>query len=112
MSNLTSAQITELYEGFRAPIATLDCGKKCAPYNGGAPFCCDTLHTAPTYENLFTHLPQERGNFANYSAEMRRKFQMRHRAISILHRNGNTYTINPDDERVRCVPVARFSIFR
>jgi hypothetical protein len=38
-----------LYARFDAPIATLDCGKKCAPYNEyGAPFCCDTRHAVPT----------------------------------------------------------------
>ncbi len=38
-----------LYQGFDAPIAALDCGRKCAPYNeGGIPFCCDTRHAVPT----------------------------------------------------------------
>ncbi|MEA2008749.1 MAG: hypothetical protein U9O54_06475, partial [Chloroflexota bacterium] len=40
--------ITELYANFHAPIATLDCGKECAPYNEyGIPFCCDTRHAVP-----------------------------------------------------------------
>jgi hypothetical protein len=38
-----------LHAGFEAPIAALDCGERCAPYNeGGAPFCCDTQHTIPS----------------------------------------------------------------
>jgi hypothetical protein len=38
-----------LYAGFQAPIAALDCGDKCAPYNErGVPFCCDTRHAIPT----------------------------------------------------------------
>jgi len=38
-----------LYAGFQAPIAALNCGDKCAPYNErGVPFCCDTRHTIPT----------------------------------------------------------------
>jgi hypothetical protein len=49
MGNLTSADIPELYSLFEAPITTLDCGKKCAPYNErGVPFCCDTRHTVPS----------------------------------------------------------------
>ncbi|MFQ5616158.1 MAG: hypothetical protein ACE5GO_06830 [Anaerolineales bacterium] len=45
---LLSADIPALYAGFDAPIAALDCGKKCAPYNRGVPVCCDTLHAVPT----------------------------------------------------------------
>jgi hypothetical protein len=46
---LTAEEFAALYARFRAPIAALDCGRKCAPYNaGGAPFCCDTRHAVPT----------------------------------------------------------------
>jgi len=38
----------ELYAAFEAPIATLDCGQKCAPYNEhGIPFGCDARHAVP-----------------------------------------------------------------
>jgi len=38
-----------LYAGFEAPIAALNCGDRCAPYNEhGVPFCCDTRHAVPT----------------------------------------------------------------
>jgi hypothetical protein len=38
-----------LYARFQAPVAALDCGKRCAPHNErGVPFCCDTLHAVPT----------------------------------------------------------------
>ena len=37
-----------LYAQFDAPVAALDCGDRCAPYNArGVPFCCDTLHAVP-----------------------------------------------------------------
>ena len=40
--------IHSLYDGFNAPIASFDCGKKCAPHNpGGKPFCCDICHAVP-----------------------------------------------------------------
>jgi hypothetical protein len=49
MSELQPAEIAALYARFQAPVATLDCGQKCAPYNEhGVPFCCDTGHTVPT----------------------------------------------------------------
>jgi hypothetical protein len=37
-----------IYAGFQAPIAALDCGDRCAPYNEDLiPFCCDTRHAVP-----------------------------------------------------------------
>jgi hypothetical protein len=43
------ADFADLYSRFQAPIAALDCGSKCAPYNErGVPFCCDTRHAVPT----------------------------------------------------------------
>jgi hypothetical protein len=42
------ANIRSLYNGFDAPINTLDCGRKCAPHNSsGKPFCCDICHAVP-----------------------------------------------------------------
>lgn len=48
MTTMTSAQVQALYAGFRTPIASVDCGQQCAPYNDGVPFCCDTCHAVPT----------------------------------------------------------------
>lgn len=49
MGNLKSTGIADLYSLFDAPITSLDCGKKCAPYNEhGVPFCCDTRHAVPS----------------------------------------------------------------
>ncbi len=42
-------EFARLYARFRSPIAALDCGSRCAPYNeNGVPFCCDTRHAVPT----------------------------------------------------------------
>ncbi len=47
-SDLTPADIRDLYDGFDSPIAEFDCGKKCAPHNpSGKPFCCDICHAVP-----------------------------------------------------------------
>jgi hypothetical protein len=58
MSQLEPASFAALYRLFSAPIAALDCGKKCSPYNeGGAPFCCDTRHAIPSaYQAEWIHL--------------------------------------------------------
>ena len=47
-----------LHSRFDAPIAALDCGERCAPYNErGVPFCCDTHHTIPSaYQDEWEYL--------------------------------------------------------
>jgi len=48
INKLNDGEIRDLYAGFNAPIATLDCGKKCAQHNpSGKPFCCDICHAVP-----------------------------------------------------------------
>jgi hypothetical protein len=36
-----------IYETFQAPVSRFDCGRKCAPHNGGEPVCCSTEHAIP-----------------------------------------------------------------
>ena len=48
MEPTAGLNFAQLYAKFEAPIAALDCGTRCAPYNGGVPFCCDTHHAVPT----------------------------------------------------------------
>jgi hypothetical protein len=36
-----------IYERFQAPIARFDCGRKCAPLNGGEPVCCSAKNAVP-----------------------------------------------------------------
>lgn len=56
--SVSPADFAALYTAFSAPIAALDCGQKCAPYNDyGVPFCCDTAHAIPTaYTAEWDHL--------------------------------------------------------
>lgn len=45
---IPSLDIRQLYDGFDAPVTTLDCGSRCAPFNpSGKPFCCDICHAVP-----------------------------------------------------------------
>ncbi len=56
-SHLAPSNMRALYAGFETPLADLDCGQKCAPYNGGIPFCCDIHHAVPTaYPGEWIHL--------------------------------------------------------
>jgi len=48
MEQFAAQEFAMLYACFQTPLAALDCGQRCAPYNeGGAPFCCDTRHAVP-----------------------------------------------------------------
>ena len=51
MDSKTRAARRELYRGvyqkFQAPVSQFDCGRKCAPHNGGEPVCCSTEHAIP-----------------------------------------------------------------
>src|SRR5262249_27874804 len=46
-ATITSADFASLYDGFTAPVSRFDCGRKCAPLNGGEPICCSTQHAVP-----------------------------------------------------------------
>ena len=46
-STIKPADFASLYEGFNAPVSRFDCGRKCAPLNGGEPVCCSTQNAVP-----------------------------------------------------------------
>jgi hypothetical protein len=49
MDRIAAEEFAEIYARFQAPLAALDCGQNCTPYNDrGAPFCCDTRHAVPS----------------------------------------------------------------
>ena len=53
MPGTEPVDFASLYANFDLPITTLDCGKKCSPYNEyGVPFCCDTSYAIPTAYHL------------------------------------------------------------
>ena len=61
--DLEPADIRSLYNGFQSPIATLDCGRKCAPHNpSGKPFCCDICQAVPAaYQSEWSYLAGNTG---------------------------------------------------
>ncbi len=45
---LAAADFARIYDLFSAPISQrFDCGRFCAPLNGGSALCCSTQHTVP-----------------------------------------------------------------
>ncbi|HSQ25965.1 MAG TPA: hypothetical protein VLM80_02460, partial [Anaerolineales bacterium] len=61
---LPPTNYADMYALFDAPIAELDCGQYCAPFNfrgkngpSRGPFCCDTYHAVPTvYQDEWEYL--------------------------------------------------------
>lgn len=60
MKEFDPAEFREIYAGFDAPIAALNCGNRCAPFNErGVPFCCDTRHAVPSaYQSEWIYLQE------------------------------------------------------
>jgi hypothetical protein len=50
MQRAEPEDFARIYEMFQAPIARFDCGKHCAPLNGGEPVCCSTRHAVPVVD--------------------------------------------------------------
>ncbi len=46
-ATIKPADFASLYDSFNAPISQFDCGRKCAPLNGGEPVCCSTQNAVP-----------------------------------------------------------------
>ncbi len=57
------------------------------------------------YDHIFTIEPEELENFGYHSQVMRQKFIEFQRLIPLIHRDGNTYQINPEDEDLNPVDV-------
>ncbi len=47
---LNKSDYASLYEQFEAPVMRFDCGRMCAPLNGGAPVCCTTDNAVPVVD--------------------------------------------------------------
>jgi hypothetical protein len=52
----------DLYRRFQAPVARFDCGKMCAPLNGGEPVCCSTDHAIPLMDRAEFRLLRRRSD--------------------------------------------------
>lgn len=76
MSRLTPADFASLYDGFDSPVSRFDCGRKCAPLNGGEPVCCSTKNAVPVAERAEWDLLRSRTDlwfrFKPYDAPTRK----------------------------------------
>ena len=73
---LTSADFARIYKGFNASVSRFDCGRKCAPLNGGEPVCCSTQNAVPVAEKAEWDLLKSRTDlwhiFKPYDAPTRK----------------------------------------
>ncbi len=56
----TSDDYRHIYDHFQASITRFDCGRRCAPLNGGEPVCCSTDHALPVVERAEWRLLKSR----------------------------------------------------
>ena len=47
MRKIKPADFDRIYQEFQSPLSRFDCGRKCAPLNGGTPVCCDSESAVP-----------------------------------------------------------------
>ena len=59
-ASIKSADFASLYETFTAPVSRFDCGRKCAPLNGGEPVCCSTQNAVPVVHKVEFNLLRSR----------------------------------------------------
>ena len=51
-----------IYARFQAPVSRYDCGRKCAPLNGGTPVCCSTENAIPIVDKSEWQLLKSRSD--------------------------------------------------
>ncbi len=72
---VTPAFFAGLYDRFNESLVGLDCGRKCAPLNGGEPVCCSTQHAVPVMHKEELRLLRSRSDlwrpFKAYDASTR-----------------------------------------
>jgi hypothetical protein len=51
-AKIAAGDFATLYDGFTAPVSRFDCGRKCAPLNGGEPVCCSTQNAVPVVHKV------------------------------------------------------------
>ena len=59
-ATIKARDFVSLYDNFTAPVSRFDCGRKCAPLNGGEPVCCSTQNAVPVVHKVEFELLEKR----------------------------------------------------
>ena len=82
----------KIYKKFQKPVSRYDCGRKCAPLNGGTPVCCDTEHALPIVDKREWQFLQSRSDlwhlYLKRDAESRRERKDMHRDCRLVECKG------------------------
>jgi len=91
-SRATPDDFKIIYDKFRAPVARLDCGRKCAPLNGGEPVCCSTQNAVPLVLKAEFELLKTRSDlwhkFKPYDAATRKIVRELHHSCAAIECKG------------------------
>ena len=52
----------DIHRRLQAPVSRFDCGKMCAPLNGGEPVCCSTDHAIPIMDRAEYRLLRQKSD--------------------------------------------------
>ncbi len=74
---LKPSDFAELYKALPNAPAVFDCGKKCAPFNDGEPFCCDTGWVVPiAWREEFKYLQPRTNLWHEFRPRSTEEFEM------------------------------------
>jgi len=76
MFGISPVSFADIYAGFHSPIALLNCGDKCAPFNeNNVPFCCDIKHAVPSaYQSEWIYLQENSDLWQSWKPENNNDF--------------------------------------
>jgi hypothetical protein len=81
-----------IYDIFQASISRFDCGRKCAPLNGGSPVCCSTQNAVPVVHRAEYKELQRRTDlwfdFKPYDAATKKIVKDLHRSCTAVECKG------------------------
>jgi hypothetical protein len=91
-SRATAADFRAIYGKLQAPVSRFDCGRKCAPLNGGEPVCCTTQNAVPLVLKAEFELLKSRTDlwrkFKPYDATTRKIVRELHRSCAAIECKG------------------------
>ncbi len=91
-SQATPADFKVIYDSFQAPVSRFDCGRKCAPLNGGEPVCCSTQNAVPLVMKAEFELLKSRTDlwhkFKPYDATTRKIVRELHHSCAAIECKG------------------------
>lgn len=95
MPKVLPEHFAELYNRFQASISRHDCGRWCAPLNGGSPICCSTQDAVPIVHRAEWRLLKGRTDlwrpFKPYDANTRKIVDSLHRSNCAIECKGAAF---------------------